>query len=533
MAKAEISIGEAIVPLLEQYGVDTVFGIPGVHNVEMYRALPRSKIRHILPRHEQGAGFMADGYARATGKPGVCFTITGPGLTNIMTPLGQAYSDSVPILVLSSTLDDSDAAQGRGRLHEMQDQRAAAETVTASAATAHTARDAQDLIGAVFTSFACERPRPHYVELPIDVLSNKAGNGWMARTLPQPPAPQATDITAAAGLLKEARNPVIIVGGGARTAGKTIVQIAEATGAIIFTTNAAKGTVPESHALNAGALLPQPAATRIIMEADLILAVGTEISETDLWYQAFDIASPMIRIDLDPGSLARPYPASLAIRADANTSLQLIAVALDGHSSDLGSAKARLTEMATEIAELDDHERKMLGPILETIRAALPDDTVIATDMTLIAYAGNEMFPVQHPNCWLHPVGFGTLGYALPAAIGAKVGVSDRPVAALAGDYGIQYTINELGTAAELGQPLPILVWNNNLLGAIHADMVSKGIQPNAVTQVNPDFLALARAYGCHAERPASLIALTTAIRSALTADRPTVIEMTPDMLDG
>jgi glyoxylate carboligase len=115
----ELTTGEALVGLLEEYGVDTVFGIPGVHNVEMYRALPRSKIRHILPRHEQGAGFMADGYARATGRPGVCFSITGPGLLNLLTPLGQAWSDSSNVLVVSSALDIADSAQGRGRLHEM------------------------------------------------------------------------------------------------------------------------------------------------------------------------------------------------------------------------------------------------------------------------------------------------------------------------------------------------------------------------------------------------------------------------------
>ena len=131
--RAELSTGEALVGLLEAYGVDTIFGIPGVHNVEMYRALPRSGIKHVLVRHEQGAGFMADGYARATGKPGVCFTITGPGLTNIMTPMGQAWSDSSPVLCISSALDIADSAQGRGRLHEMHDQRGAAATITSLA----------------------------------------------------------------------------------------------------------------------------------------------------------------------------------------------------------------------------------------------------------------------------------------------------------------------------------------------------------------------------------------------------------------
>src|SRR5258706_9513654 len=175
--RAELSTGEALVRLLEAYGVDTIFGIPGVHNVEMYRALPRSKIRHVLVRHEQGAGFMADGYARATGKPGVCFTITGPGLTNIMTPLGQAWSDSSPIFVISSALDIVDGAQGRGRLHEMQDQRGAAATITGLAMRAYTPKDVRDGLARAFAAFASSRPRPAYLEIPLDLLKQPAGDG--------------------------------------------------------------------------------------------------------------------------------------------------------------------------------------------------------------------------------------------------------------------------------------------------------------------------------------------------------------------
>ena len=177
-SRPELSTGEALVGLLEAYGVDTIFGIPGVHNVEMYRALPRSKIKHVLVRHEQGAGFMADGYARATGKPGVCFTITGPGLLNILTPMGQAWSDSSNVLVISTALDIGDAAQGRGRLHEMLDQRAAAATVTSLAMRAYTARDVRDCIARAFANFASARPRPAYLEIPLDVSAD-ARRRWL------------------------------------------------------------------------------------------------------------------------------------------------------------------------------------------------------------------------------------------------------------------------------------------------------------------------------------------------------------------
>src|SRR5205823_6657746 len=198
-----------------------------VHNVEMYRALPRSKIKHVLVRHEQGAGFMADGYARATGKPGVCFTITGPGLTNIMTPLGQAWSDSSSILVISSALDILDAAQGRGRLHEMQDQRGAAATITSFSSRAYTPKDVRDGIAQAFAGFAASRPRPAYLEIPLDLLNLPAGDGWSARNLPKRPEPGSPEIERAALKLAHADNPVIVLGGGALHAGPAASEIAE------------------------------------------------------------------------------------------------------------------------------------------------------------------------------------------------------------------------------------------------------------------------------------------------------------------
>ena len=183
VARAELSTGEALVGLLEAYGVDTIFGIPGVHNVEMYRALPRSGIKHVLVRHEQGAGFMADGYARATGKPGVCFTITGPGLTNIMTPMGQAWSDSSPVLVISSALDIADSAQGRGRLHEMIDQHGAARTITSLAMRAYTPKDVRDGIAQAFAAFAARAPAPR-----LSRNSARSSEGAGGRRLARAPA---------------------------------------------------------------------------------------------------------------------------------------------------------------------------------------------------------------------------------------------------------------------------------------------------------------------------------------------------------
>ncbi|CAN5375078.1 5-guanidino-2-oxopentanoate decarboxylase [soil metagenome] len=535
MSRPELSTGEALVGLLEAYGVDTIFGIPGVHNVEMYRALPRSGIKHVLVRHEQGAGFMADGYARATGKPGVCFTITGPGLCNILTPMGQAWSDSSPVLVVSSALDVKDSAQGRGRLHEMLDQRGAAATITSLAMRAYTPRDVQDGVARAFAAFASGRPRPAYLELPLDILKQPAGDGWEAHALPGQAQARPADIVAAAAELESAKRPVIILGGGALGAGKEALAIAEKLGAIIITTTAGKGAVPESHPLCYGYRMASEAGQKIMRDADIVLAAGTELSETDFWDTGFIFGKGLIRIDVDTQSLARPHPAEIAILADAQPALAAIAAALDAASGDKrrSAPEEEIKTLLAGEAQHDNALRKTLRQVLTVIREALPAETVIASDMTQIAYAANEIFPVDEPRTWLHPVGFGTLGFALPAGIGAKFGCPEKPVAVMIGDYGIQYTINELGTAAEHKLPLVILMWNNDALGQIRDDMVQKGIQPNAVTLINPDFQALAKAYRCHAEKPDSLKALSQAIARALKADGPTLIEMTPRMLNG
>ena len=530
-SRPELSTGEALVGLLEAYGVDTVFGIPGVHNVEMYRALPRSKIKHVLVRHEQGAGFMADGYARATGKPGVCFTITGPGLLNILTPLGQAWSDSSNVLVIASALDMADSAQGRGRLHEMIDQRAAAASVTALHMRAYTPKDVRDGLARAFAHFASQRPRPAYLEIPLDMLKVAAGDGWHARPLPRRALPQTDQIDAAVAKLNKAKRPIIILGGGALDGGKAAVMIAEKLGAPILTTTAGKGAVPADHRLCMGYKLGLSAAPDFIRSSDAILCVGSQLSETDFWDEVV-IDRNLIRIDIDADSLARPHTAEIAIQADAKAALEAIAAGLARHA---GNGKSEIAESAKDdlFTVVSDANRQIILKALQVIREALPRQTIICTDMTQIAYVANEVFPVYEPHTWFHPVGFGTLGFGLPAGIGAKFGRPDKPVAVLVGDYGLQYTLNEIGTAVEHKLPLIILLWNNESLGAIHDNMVLHGIQPNAVNLINPDFQMLAKAYGCNAEKPSSLKALAASIKAALEADGPTLIEMTPAMVHG
>ena len=412
--RPDLSVGEALVGLLEAYGVSTIFGIPGVHNVELYRALPRSGIRHILTRHEQGAGFMADGFARATGKPGVCFTITGPGLTNILTPMGQAWSDSSSVLVIASALDVADSAQGRGRLHEMLSQNGAAAAVTAHHARAYTPADVEDAMARIFAGFASQRPRPAYLELPIDVLAMDAQGPLRSRKLPARPRAAPHDVAEAVAKLQAAKAPVLILGGGALDAGAEALAVAEALSAPILTTTAGKGAVPASHPLCWGYRLARPDIQEMLAKSDCVLAVGSELSETDFWGRG--LAMPhLIRIDIDPASLTRPHAAEIALLGDAKATLADLAQGL----------KARKGTHPQAPALPDDGPlRTQLGKVLAVIRDSLPAETVIASDMTQIAYAANEVFPVSSPRTWLHPVGFGTLGFALPAGIGAKIALA-------------------------------------------------------------------------------------------------------------
>jgi acetolactate synthase-1/2/3 large subunit/5-guanidino-2-oxopentanoate decarboxylase len=519
------ALGVEIAAMLAERGVDTVFGIPGVHNVEMYRGIEQSGISHILARHEQGAGFMADGYARATGKPGVAFVISGPGLTNILTPMGQAYSDSVPMLVISSVLDETSAR--RGQLHQMRDQEGAARTVSDWSETARTAQAAYALIDRALTEFQTDRPRPKHIQIPISVLGSE--------TPPPPPPPQllppapAADpalIADIAARLKAARKPLFLFGGGAtRTAPETIARLIKSTGAASFTTYAGRGLVAADAPVHYGSTLANPGSAQVIAQADCIVAAGTELAETDLWRDDTGATVPLIRIDIDPECLTG---AVLAIRADAARTLDSLADALAGHDPHTGWSAADTARARARFRSETDATHPGVLPVADALRAALPKNTRIFSDMTQFAYASKELWDMPAPRRWHHPYGFGTLGYALPAAIGAAM--AGGPVLAIAGDYGLQYTLQELGTAAEHGLPLPILLWDNNALGQIRDCMVEAQIAPNAVTLKNPNWHALAEAYDCAYAAPPGIEALCRTVVDAFSADRPTIIRATPSL---
>lgn len=520
-------LGAQISHMLKDRGVEVIFGIPGVHNQEMYRGIEEAGITHVLARHEQGAGFMADGYARATGRPGVAYVITGPGVCNILTPLGQAYSDSVPVLVISSCLDET--AARKGQLHQMRDQQGAAATVCDWSEEARTAQAAYALIDRAWAEFTAARPRPKHVQVPIALLEAAADAAAPPTNRAPPPGITASGLAMALRVLRHARRPLFIFGGGARKGGDAARMLLRLLGAASFTTYAGRGIVDPDDPLHFGSTLARPDSAEVVARADAVIAVGSELAEVDLWRAALGHRAPMVRVDLDPESLSDAARAGYHVHADAADFLAELHEAFateqprktDWTAREVAAARARWR------AETDAEYPGIL-PVADALRTCLPAGTMIYSDMTQFAYAAKEVWPMDRPGHWHHPFGFGTLGYALPAAIGGAVArrAGRLPTLAIAGDYGFQYTVQELGVAVELGLPLPIVLWDNGKLGAIEASMVSAQIAPNAVIARNPDFCKLAEAYGAASAAPASLSEMQQAVRAAFDADGPTLIRV-------
>ncbi|MBV4505921.1 5-guanidino-2-oxopentanoate decarboxylase [Pseudomonas sp. BW13M1] len=530
--------GEVLVKLLEGYGVDHVFGIPGVHTVELYRGLAASSIRHITPRHEQGAGFMADGYSRTRGKPGVCFIITGPGMTNITTAMGQAYADSIPMLVISSVQSRSQLGGGRGKLHELPNQAGLVAGVAAFSHTLMSADDLPEVLARAFAVFDGARPRPVHIEIPLDVLVEPADQllpGRVVRTTRAGAAPQTVQRMAVR--LAKARRPLILAGGGALEAGAGLARLAEHLQAPVALTINAKGLLPANHPLQIGSTQTLPATRALVAEADVVLAIGTELAETDYdvtFKGGFEIPGSLLRIDIDPDQTVRNYLPELALVADAVQATEALLVALNlqaqpPRESDWGTARA--ARLRQDNAASWDQPTLSQTRLLTSILQTLPD-AILVGDSTQPVYTGNLTLDMARPRRWFNAsTGYGTLGYALPAAMGAWLGSAESPAArapavCLIGDGGLQFTLPELASAVEAQVPLIVLLWNNQGYEEIKKYMVNRAIEPVGVDIHTPDFIGVARALGAEAENVGDVAQLQAALGRAVERQGPTLIQV-------
>ena len=526
-----MSGAQALVRSLARHGVEVVFGLPGVQIMDAFDALyDEPGIRMVLTRHEQATTYMADGYARTTGKPGVALVVPGPGALNATAGLGTAYATSSPVLLVSGQIESYNLGQNRGALHEIGEQLDVFKHLTKWCGRSDTVNEIPGMVRNAFREMSSGRPRPVEIEIPWDVLPMTDQIELPEPEGPGKQQPEPALIREAAQLLAGASRPLIWAGGGTRDAAVSseLMDLAGALNSPVITTPEGKGAIPENSPLSLGSFYYAHGPGHIALpQADVILAVGSRMLFTPNVPWGIQPHQKVVQIDADPEELGRNIPATVGISADARLGVQALLEELGGRTR---ASQWTETEI-TAIRQQADGEIREMAPlqveIIETIRQELDDDAIMVAGTTDIGYWSHLAYPVLTPRSYLTSSYFATLGYAFPTALGAKVGNPGRQVVATTGDGGFGYASSELATAVQEGINVVTLVFNNEMLGASHHDQQQRfGGRVIGTRLHNPDFAQLAEAYGAVGVRLDSHEGLGDALRDALRADLPVVIEV-------
>lgn len=519
---------DLLVQRLHDYGVRQVFGYPGGPLTPLYDALYRQPaVRHILARHEQGAGFMADGAARATGGAGVCITVCGPGAFNAATPIAGAFSDSVPVLLINGQVPSREPRSGY--YHE-NDQLKAFAPFTRAQIRVENVDDLVSLLDRAWMLTRQDRPGPVLFEVTGDVLRADASVVSLPAASkdapPRPPDP--ADVDRLARLLGGWRKPLLVAGGGVISSGASVelIELAERLGAPVFHTLMGKAVLPTDHPLCAG--LPWRQATSdasdmaqfmspLFAAADGMLAVGCRFTQVSTGTWALQPPRALAQIDIDAAEFGRHYPVVLGVKADAREALRALLDLLP-RERRMPWADASPTREPRQMAGLD---------LCGAIRRALPRETIVVADVTQLAYRMLVDFPVYEPRTFLHPAGGVSMGYGLPAALGAKAARPERPVVAIMGDGCFQMTGMELATAVQEKLPVVIVLVHDGSLTLIkmiqHRRYNDRFI---GVELRNPDFGLLGQAFGARAWRVDTEATLERALRDAVACGEPALVEL-------
>lgn len=525
--------GEAVVHSLKAHNINMVFGIPGVHNLALYEALcGMDGIQHIVARHEQGAAFMADGYARASGKIGVCLSTSGPAALNTLTSLGTAYSDSSPVLCLASQIPAEAIGKEKGYIHECRDQLGCFRAVTRWCERANSVNEIPGLLREAFSQMLKGRPRPVALEIPCDIMDRTDEATILAPAPAQRLPVNSQSLDQAAESLAQARRPLIWAGGGVISSGASVAlqRVAERLQAPVFTTVLGKGALAGDHPLSSGSAAVHPVALEFIAECDVMLAVGTRFTEEDTNGWSMRLPESLIHIDVDQAEIGRNYPASIGVVGDAGESLMEIADRLESMTL------ARCAETVGRVAEIKKLKERILSDccerapdgvqLVKTLRHSLPRETIVVSDLTVAAYWCRRLLDLYEPRTNIYPWGFCTLGFGLPAAIGAKAARPDRPVVVLAGDGGFLFNSQELAVAVQFDLPIVVIIFNDGGYGVLRRQQQVLYGRTLGADLVNPDFVALARAFGVDGHLVTSLDQLGSAVKAAIASQRITVIEV-------
>lgn len=525
--------GDLLVQALVAHGVDTVFGIPGGHNLDIYDALAREDgVRHVLARHEQGAAFMADGYARVSGRTGVLITLEGPGLTNAMTGLGEAYSDSSPVLSISSQIPSGLIGLDRGVIHELRDQLESLKSVCRWSWRAESRDDVSALVGQALAAHVRERPAPVHIEIPLDLLAATGRSSVLASSATVADDPDPAEISAAVERIARGSQPVIYAGGGVNRSGAAaeITELAEALGAPVITTALGKGAIAEDHALYVASLslwspwIRSGPVADLVAAADPLVVVGGRLSDASTCDWRMPAPKSIVQLDIDPDRLGETYPCDVGVVGDARLVLRALLDSLDARP---GTPPLAAIGRAREAVE--SHARTGLGwgwQLLSDLRTVLGDRTILMGD-SLIGLWASVAWRTNRPRSFHVPMHFNTLGFALPAAIGAKVAVPDAPVVALAGDGAFMFTLAELSAAVQEQVPVIVVVCNDGGYESIRSQQIARyGGRSYAVDLQSPDFVLLAQAMGAAGFRAAGPDDFASTLARAAEEAGPALVEV-------
>jgi thiamine pyrophosphate-dependent acetolactate synthase large subunit-like protein len=513
----------ALVDALRELGVELAFGLPGVHNLAVWEACAEAGIRLVGVRHEQAAAYAADGYARATGQLGVAVVTTGPGAANTLGATGEAMTSGAPVLVIATDIPSTLRRPGvyRGVLHETRDQAAMFAPVTKAATTAAAAADLYaDALRAGREALRAPTG-PVYLGVPTDLLTAPVAQRTTASTLA--PALPEPDLDAALALIERAERPLLWVGGGAvrAGAGDAVGLLAERLAAPVVTTYHGRGVLPPDHPCLAPATTHVPAVGALWDEADLVIAIGSDLDGMTTQNWRMPQPPALLAINIDAADAGKNYHADHVLVGDARSVTERLAAAVPGRDG-LDVLAVQTESLRTHVAALVREEEPQAALLLDTFDRLLPADTTVLADMCIAGYWVAGFHRVPGPRRLAYPMGWGTLGFAFPAALGAAV--SGRAVAVV-GDGGFLFACGELATAVQERLPLTVVLVDDGGYGMLRFDQVQAGVPTRGVDLVTPDFVALAGAFGVPAEAVDGFgEAFEAALAKSLETDGPSLI---------
>jgi acetolactate synthase-1/2/3 large subunit len=519
--------GHLVVESLHALGARVAFGLPGVHALPMWAALRTSEIRTYGFRTELNAGFAAQGYAQVSGRPAPLLLSTGPGALNSLTALMEAASAHVPVVAISSQIPSDLVGRGRGYLHELPDQLASFAPIVKWAARVDAVEEIPDVIADAWRGAAAPPSGPTYVEIPTDLLRASAPAvtvGLLDEPAPKLASPPHASLAEAAVLLATLPDPVIWAGGGVLRSGawQEVAELANRLDAPVATTYMGKGSFPEDHPLSAGSTCDDAAFQSLLSQAGVVLCIGTELGAETTGQYTLKFSGRLIQIDADRSQIGATYEA-LDLAGDARQTLkELMPMIPERHGGRTGETRARTVRDRVRQG-LDSQGRTLERQLLKAIRSALPRDAITAWDMTILGYWAAAHFSALEPHTFLYPLGSGTLGYAWPAALGAKAALPDRPALAVVGDGGFLYGIAELLSARQHRLGAKLLLVDDGGYGILREYQRNDFGEVHGVDLTQPDFESLIGACGVPV-RTTSPIRIEADLEWALGLEGPAAI---------